>query len=191
VAGKIIADIIEAPAGRISLNVANVTVASINASGLYTSTGNLLITQANSIATAAIENGAVTSAKIASSAIVGTVSQSGGVPTGAIIESGSNANGEYVKYADGTMIANGEVTFTGVAITTSAIGGFRSAGQSFNYPVAFTAQPSLSVLSSSSNLQALAGWSNHSSTEPTIFLFRVTSSTQTQRVFWSAIGRWY
>ena len=36
--------------------------------------------------------------------ILGTVSQSAGVPTGAIIESGSNANGEFVKYADGTMI---------------------------------------------------------------------------------------
>ena len=36
--------------------------------------------------------------------ILGTVSQSGGVPTGAIIERGSNANGEYVKYADGTLI---------------------------------------------------------------------------------------
>jgi hypothetical protein len=35
--------------------------------------------------------------------IVGTVSQSGGVPTGRVIETGSNANGEYVKYADGTM----------------------------------------------------------------------------------------
>lgn len=35
---------------------------------------------------------------------VGTVSESGGVPTGAIIESGSNANGKYIKYADGTMI---------------------------------------------------------------------------------------
>ena len=35
---------------------------------------------------------------------VGTVSQSSGTPTGDIIESGSNANGEYVKYADGTMI---------------------------------------------------------------------------------------
>jgi hypothetical protein len=64
VAGKIVADIIEAPAGRISLNVANVTVASINALGIFTSTGNLLITQANSIATAAIEDGAVTDAKL-------------------------------------------------------------------------------------------------------------------------------
>ena len=36
--------------------------------------------------------------------IIGTVSESSGVPTGAIIERGSNANGEYVKYADGTMI---------------------------------------------------------------------------------------
>ncbi|SCW88674.1 phage tail protein [Pseudomonas sp. NFACC05-1] len=35
--------------------------------------------------------------------IVGTVSQSGGVPTGAIIERGSNVNGEYVRYADGTL----------------------------------------------------------------------------------------
>lgn len=36
--------------------------------------------------------------------ILGTVSQSGGVPTGAIIERGSNANGEYMKLADGTAI---------------------------------------------------------------------------------------
>lgn len=35
---------------------------------------------------------------------VGTVSQSGGVPTGAIIESGSNVNGQYTKYADGRLI---------------------------------------------------------------------------------------
>ena len=36
--------------------------------------------------------------------ILGTVSESGGVPTGAIIERDTNANGEYVKYADGTLI---------------------------------------------------------------------------------------
>lgn len=35
---------------------------------------------------------------------IGTVSQSGGVPTGALIERGSNANGEYVRFADGTQI---------------------------------------------------------------------------------------
>lgn len=38
------------------------------------------------------------------SSILGTVSQSGGVPTGSIIEADTNANGEYVKFADGTLI---------------------------------------------------------------------------------------
>lgn len=41
------------------------------------------------------------------SSILGTVSQSGGVPTGAIIERGSNVNGEYTKFADGTLFAWG------------------------------------------------------------------------------------
>lgn len=36
--------------------------------------------------------------------LLGTVSQSGGVPTGAVFERGSNANGEYVRFADGTQI---------------------------------------------------------------------------------------
>jgi hypothetical protein len=36
--------------------------------------------------------------------IIGTVSQAGGVPTGGVIERGSNANGEYVRLADGTQI---------------------------------------------------------------------------------------
>jgi len=36
--------------------------------------------------------------------LLGTVSQVSGVPTGAVIERGANANGEYVKFADGTLI---------------------------------------------------------------------------------------
>ena len=36
--------------------------------------------------------------------ILGTVSESDGTPTGAIFERGSNVNGDYVKYADGTLI---------------------------------------------------------------------------------------
>ncbi|WP_155740633.1 hypothetical protein [Pseudomonas fluorescens] len=37
-------------------------------------------------------------------AILGTVSQSGGVPTGAIMEIGSNANGAYFKFANGMLV---------------------------------------------------------------------------------------
>ncbi len=36
--------------------------------------------------------------------VVGTVSEVEGVPTGAVIESGQNENGHYVRYADGTQI---------------------------------------------------------------------------------------
>lgn len=43
--------------------------------------------------------------------ILGTVSQSSGVPTGAIIERGSNANGEYVRFADGTQMCRRAVTW--------------------------------------------------------------------------------
>lgn len=38
------------------------------------------------------------------SSILGSVSQTAGLPTGALIETGVNANGAYVKYADGTLV---------------------------------------------------------------------------------------
>jgi hypothetical protein len=43
--------------------------------------------------------------------IVGTVSQTAGVPTGAVIERGSNANGNYARFADGSQICTREITF--------------------------------------------------------------------------------
>ena len=54
--------------------------------------------------------------------ILGTVSQSGGVPTGAIIERGSNANGEFVKYADGTMLAYRRVDLDSGEFPTASVG---------------------------------------------------------------------
>lgn len=36
--------------------------------------------------------------------VLGLVAQSGGIPTGGLIERGANANGEYVRFADGTQI---------------------------------------------------------------------------------------
>lgn len=36
--------------------------------------------------------------------VLGNVSQSSGVPTGALLERGSNSAGEYAKFADGTLI---------------------------------------------------------------------------------------
>jgi hypothetical protein len=61
--------------------------------------------------------------------LLGTVSQSSGVPTGAIIERGSNANGEYVRFADGTQIC----TFIMAADTTGVA--------TWTFPATFAATP--------------------------------------------------
>ncbi|MCU9066868.1 DUF2793 domain-containing protein [Pseudomonas aeruginosa] len=66
--------------------------------------------------------------------ILGTVSQAGGVPTGAIYEGGSNASGSYVRLADGTQICSSSLlTFTA---------GSTSVGASWTYPASFVS-PSL------------------------------------------------
>ncbi|HHO8045781.1 TPA: hypothetical protein ACRXS6_006880, partial [Pseudomonas aeruginosa] len=58
--------------------------------------------------------------------ILGAVSQSSGVPTGAVIDRGSNANGEYVRFADGTQICwTNTLTFTA---------GVSSVGANWSYP---------------------------------------------------------
>jgi hypothetical protein len=47
--------------------------------------------------------------------LLGTVAESSGTPTGAVIEYGTNANGEYTRWADGTQIC----TNANSAITTA------------------------------------------------------------------------
>lgn len=61
--------------------------------------------------------------------ILGTVSQTGGIPTGAIIEQGSTSNGEYVRFADGTQ----ECRTTLVALPGS--------GVVWTFPVMFSEAP--------------------------------------------------
>ncbi|MGN6772614.1 MAG: hypothetical protein ACTHJQ_22610 [Rhizobiaceae bacterium] len=69
------------------------------------------------------------------STILGTVSQSSGVPTGAIIEKGSNANGRYVRFADGTQICTALITLVYTTVNVLTIG--------WTFPAAFTASPLL------------------------------------------------
>lgn len=72
---------------------------------------------------------------------VGAVGQSGGVPTGGIIEYGSNANGEYVKFADGTMFCS--FSSLGSYAVQTAVGALfgESAMRTWTYPAAFAAAP--------------------------------------------------
>lgn len=76
--------------------------------------------------------------------LLGMVAQSGGAPTGAVIERGSNANGEYVRFADGTQIClvkdfnAGSVIFGG----SGSFGDlYRSDTFSIIWPAAFLTSP--------------------------------------------------
>lgn len=75
--------------------------------------------------------------------ILGTVSQSGGVPTGAIIERGSNANGEYVRWADGTQICR-HIQWTTNTVTTARGNVFCTGSDVWDFPATFAAAPSVS-----------------------------------------------
>ncbi len=72
--------------------------------------------------------------------LLGVVSQSAGVPTGAVIERGSNANGDYVRFADGTQICWATVTLGFASV--SFLNG------TWVFPAAFMAPPVVSAMGS-------------------------------------------
>jgi hypothetical protein len=70
-------------------------------------------------------------------AILGSVAQSGGVPTGAIFEEASNANGGYVKLASGTMVCYGRGSGT---TGTDVVNQYGSGGVTYaTVPISFPA----------------------------------------------------
>jgi len=72
--------------------------------------------------------------------IVGPVSQSGGVPNGAVIEQGSNANGRWVKFADGSMQCRRHgMSVSNVSTAEGDI--YRSSTNSWTYPASFYEPP--------------------------------------------------
>jgi hypothetical protein len=79
--------------------------------------------------------------------LLGPVSQSGGVPTGAVIERGSNANGEYTRFADGTLICTvtinlGPRNFSGSGTYNDP---YRTNVANWTFPAAFAAVPVLQI----------------------------------------------
>ena len=112
--------------------------------------------------------------------VLGTVSQASGVPTGALIESGSNTNGEYVRLADGTQIcthilaANASAaavwTFPAVFSTTA---GLTPGGIGWSTAPRFCTASGLTTTTMSFSVYDIAG----------------TRTVQPGRL--TAIGRWF
>lgn len=128
--------------------------------------------------------------------ILGAVGQSNGTPTGAIIERGSNANGEYVRYADGTQVC----TFKSRTIRTLG----NASGQIFfggaeplrNFPINFASAPAIQITAA---LESGEGWFvgagsllNSATAWPSGYVFtQVPRPAQQVCVDYTANGRWF
>jgi len=127
---------------------------------------------------------------------VGTVSQASGVPTGALIERGSNANGEYLRLADGTQIC----WLDSIYDASLAAGAY--AEVSWTFPIAFVtgSQPTVKVnkrsLSSAAGredaaryLSAVGGRNGSGLAEAGVV--NTKGSAVTARLDVMAMGRWF
>ena len=126
---------------------------------------------------------------------LGTVSEDEGVPTGAIIESGSNANGEYVKFANGTMICQKSVTTNNITTAWGTL--YQSAASPVGtFPAAFIAKPYCNMMwrqeSNGLAIPAMMDYDDWSETTgPNIALVRPATHPFGGTVYISAIGRWF
>jgi|GEM_PF-2388659 hypothetical protein len=132
--------------------------------------------------------------------LVGTVSQSSSVPTGAIIQRGSNANGEYTKFADGTMIcvADKSLTFgSSAAATIGGLAGFRTSSgdvaTQFTLPSSFSGEFSVVISSRvSTGPLIILGGGRTSDSVAYISAFSTMSWSNLMQTFnYVCIGRWY
>ncbi|MDE4193534.1 hypothetical protein [Phaeobacter gallaeciensis] len=123
--------------------------------------------------------------------LVGTVSQSGGAPTGAVIERGSNANGEYVRFADGTQMCwqddadDLDATNASGSLYRSSVSG------NWTFPAAFLGGSSISVSAQPDSSVRWAQAHVSSSTSAVFRQFQATASSTTISTRLFAIGRWF
>ena len=131
--------------------------------------------------------------------ILGTVSQSSGTPTGAIIQRGSNANGEFVRYADGTQICFRTGSNIATNTNTHTIQGLTiyRVTIDWTYPVEFAVAPAICV-DTSQNFADAFSTTNHqkatqSTTNVSIHFNSLTSFSSFGLISPKtvAIGRWF
>lgn len=115
--------------------------------------------------------------------IAGTVSESGGTPTGDIIESGFDSNGGYVKFADGTLM-----------VRNATIQGSTSADTTWTFPnsQAFL-NNSLTVTATvvGSSTPKVITINNRTTTSVDFSVWNLSGSRTNDFVCIQAAGRWY
>ncbi len=121
--------------------------------------------------------------------LLGSVSESGGVPTGAVIERGSTANGDYVKFADGTQICQAELP--AVACTTADGALFASTDETWTFPVPFAAGTQPIVSGSGGVTSRFLGLGGATDASVNVTVLSTSSDTSAVAPSVCAIGRWF
>lgn len=112
----------------------------------------------------------------------------GALSAGAIIERGSNANGEYVRWADGTQVCWQKESLEGISITNAMGNSYRSNLITWTFPAQFSSQvkgicciadDAWCVFPSISGTTSIA-----------TILCRETAKTSAITMSWLAIGKW-
>ncbi|MFJ2982267.1 MULTISPECIES: hypothetical protein [unclassified Pseudomonas] len=110
------------------------------------------------------------------------------LPAPKIIESSSNANGRYTKYADGTMLCWGE-TIGGIDQSTTS----QAYAATISLPAAFAGNFKVVPNIVSVNVtNVFSGYSRAIMASATTFqIIQYWNYVQTYSYSWIAIGRWY
>lgn len=125
--------------------------------------------------------------------VLGTVSQSGGIPTGALLEYGSNAQGQFWKFASGMMICTIDTTFGGGTAANGNV--FKSLTVAIGAtPANFIAAPTISSNGYSQTFGS--GWAGlqvaaSSTTWGSWSIYTSTLVAGTLALSLTAIGRWF
>ncbi|MBY6127070.1 DUF2793 domain-containing protein [Roseovarius atlanticus] len=118
--------------------------------------------------------------------LLGPVSEQDGMPTGAVIERGSTANGTYVRFADGTQICTADVN---VDIDTPVGALFFSGVVTQDFPMPFVEKP----VGSGAMANTINGWVNGragNATQWTCAAYSHAARTgDTMQLV--AVGRWF
>jgi hypothetical protein len=120
--------------------------------------------------------------------VVGTVSEDAGTPTGAVIERGSTATGDYLRFADGTQICTRTET---LAVVTTPLGALHrdAALADWSFPAAFAAPPVVALSCTSPALWVDAG--AVTTTAAGRVIWAAQASTGSHIVHAQATGRWF
>ena len=142
------------------------------------------------IATGDIADDAVTNTKLDLSETYNftAMPQKGG---NGIISKGSNSNGYYVKFADGTLICHVDKSTTEQNNGASAGNFYYSDAETWTYPLAFNASPRVIAQVNGGHYNAISAKAVSIGTSSTNYLTQsINSTTNSQGLVLLAIGTW-